>query len=119
MTPAIRRVSAPHGGAFGSARRLAPLALAFGVFACVPANSQNAAPPSYSVDKSGPDWVATFSSGGTVRVHLRCDSGEQSFISTAVHAGRPVHIKPGQWLEWVVPKFMSGTVSPLPDLRNC
>ena len=119
MTLAWRRVSAPPGGASGSVRLLAPLAMAFGVFACAPAGNQSAAPPIYSVDKSGPDWVANFNEGGTVRVHLKCDSGEQSFISAAVHAGRPVHIKPGQWLEWVSPKFMSGMVTPLPGLRNC
>jgi hypothetical protein len=119
MTLARRRVSAPHGGVNGSVRRLAPLAVAFGVFACAPAYNKSAAPPAYSVDKSGPDWVATFNEGGTVRVHLKCDSGEQSFISAAVHAGSPVHIKPGQWLEWVAAKFLSVTVTPLPDLRNC
>ena len=90
--------------------RLAGVALALGLSAC------GGPPPAYTVDRSAPDWVVTFSGGGVVRAHLKCDSGKQSFITEPISPGWPVHIKPGQWLEWVGP---GGKVVALTDLRNC
>jgi hypothetical protein len=72
--------------------------------------------PAYTVDRSSPDWVVTFSGGGVVRAHLKCDSGEASFITEWVGPAKAIHIKPGQWLEWVGP---GGKVISPPDLRNC
>jgi hypothetical protein len=60
-----------------------------------------------------------FSTSGVIRVHLRCDSGEQAYISAEVHRGRPIHIKPGRWVEWVDTKFMSAVAAPIAGLRHC
>ena len=86
------------------------------LLACTPAVLRA---PSYHVDKSSPDWIVVFHTNGVIRLHLRCDSGEESYISTEVHRGRPFHIKPGQWVEWVATKFMTAVVAPIPNLRNC
>jgi hypothetical protein len=90
--------------------------LAFGVCGCAPTILKA---PRYRVDKTSPDWVAVFSTSGVIRVHLRCDSGEQAYLSTEVHRGRPIHIKPGQWVEWVDTKFMSAVAAPIAGLRHC
>ena len=96
--------------------KIAAMALAVGLAGCAPAVLKA---PGYTVDKSDPDWLVVFRTAGVVRVHLKCDSGPHAYVSTEVRPGRPFHVKPGQWLEWVAPKFMSAVIVPLPNLRNC
>jgi hypothetical protein len=95
---------------------IAASVLAFGMCGCAPAVLKA---PRYRVDKTSPDWVAVFNSNGVIRIHLRCDAGGPAYIGAEVRRGRPIHIRPGQWVEWVDTKFMTAVAAPIAGLRHC
>jgi hypothetical protein len=75
-------------------------------------------PPVYTVDKSSSDWVVVFQIQGVVRAHQTCGA-TSGWITEEVRPGKPLHVKPGQWLEWIQWRGLTATVVPMLDLNHC
>lgn len=87
--------------------------------ACRPATTEPV--PTYSLDRSGAEWVVVFATPGVVRMHLACqdEPGHITALSAAVGPNRPIHIKPGQWVEWTYRQGDETRSSRLAELDHC